>query len=75
MVGHAVSGVVSAACGVVAFGNDAREFEVDEAHTGKKLWGFKLEDLMRASPMSYGIEGRQYFAVAAGDDVTAFGLP
>ena len=73
--GHAVSGVVSAEGGVVAFGNDAQEFEVDDARTGKKLWGFKLEDLMRASPMSYGIEGRQYFAVAAGDDVIAFGLP
>jgi len=73
--GHAVSGVVSAAGGVVAFGNDAQEFEVDDARNGKKLWEFKLEDLMRASPMSYGIAGRQYFAVAAGDDVVAFGLP
>ena len=73
--GHAVSGVVSAAGGVVAFGNDAQEFEVDDARTGKKLWAFRLDDLMRASPMSYGIAGRQYFAVAAGDDVVAFGLP
>jgi alcohol dehydrogenase (cytochrome c) len=73
--GHAVSGVVSAAGGVVAFGNDAQEFEVDDAHTGKRLWQFELDDLMRASPMSYGIDGRQYFAVAAGDDVIAFGLP
>jgi alcohol dehydrogenase (cytochrome c) len=73
--GHAVSGVVSAAGGVVAFGNDNREFEVADAGTGKKLFGFKLEDLMKASPMSYGIAGRQYFAVAAGDDVVAFGLP
>ncbi len=72
---HAVSGVVSAAGGVVAFGNDDREFEVDDAHTGKKLWAFKLADLMKASPMSYGINGRQYFAVAAGDNVVAFGLP
>ena len=68
--GHAVSGVVSAAGGVVAFGNDDKEFEVADASTGKKLFGFKLEDLMRASPMSYGIAGRQYFAVAAGDDVS-----
>jgi alcohol dehydrogenase (cytochrome c) len=30
---------------------------------------------MHASPMSYGIEGKQYFAVAAGDDVFAFALP
>jgi alcohol dehydrogenase (cytochrome c) len=73
--GHAVSGVVSAAGGVVAFGNDAAEFEVDDALSGKKLWSFKLADWARASPMSYGIAGRQYFAVASGDDVVAFGLP
>jgi alcohol dehydrogenase (cytochrome c) len=30
---------------------------------------------MHASPMSYGISGKQYFAVAAGDDVIAFSLP
>jgi alcohol dehydrogenase (cytochrome c) len=73
--GHAVSGVVSAAGGVVAFGNDAAEFEVDDARTGKKLWSFKLADWARASPMAYGIDGHQYFALAAGDDVVAFGLP
>jgi hypothetical protein len=30
---------------------------------------------MHASPMGYGIAGKQYFAVAAGDDVIAFALP
>jgi hypothetical protein len=48
---------------------------VDDALSGKKLWSFKLADWARASPMSYGIAGRQYFAVAAGDEVVAFGLP
>ncbi|MGA7159184.1 MAG: PQQ-binding-like beta-propeller repeat protein [Acidobacteriaceae bacterium] len=72
---HAVSGVVSTAGGVVAFGNDAQEFEVDDARTGARLWGFKVVDLMKASPMAFGVGGREYFAVAAGDDVIAFGLP
>jgi alcohol dehydrogenase (cytochrome c) len=30
---------------------------------------------MHASPMSYAIAGKQYFAVAAGDDIFAFALP
>jgi alcohol dehydrogenase (cytochrome c) len=73
--GQAVAGVMSTAGGLVAFGNDARQFEIDDAHTGKKLWTFDLPQPMHASPMSYGISGKQYFAVAAGDDVIAFALP
>jgi alcohol dehydrogenase (cytochrome c) len=73
--GHASAGVMSTAGGLVAFGNDAEEFEIDDAVTGKPLWAFSLGQAMHASPMSYGIEGRQYFAVAAGDNVVAFALP
>ena len=72
---HAVSGVVSTGGGVVAFGNDAQEFEVDDAQTGARVWGFKVVDLLKASPMAYGVGGREYLAIAAGDDVIAFGLP
>jgi alcohol dehydrogenase (cytochrome c) len=73
--GHASAGVMSTAGGLVAFGNDAEEFEIDDALTGKPLWAFSLGQPMHASPMSYGIEGKQYFAVAAGDNVVAFALP
>jgi alcohol dehydrogenase (cytochrome c) len=73
--GHASAGVMSTAGGVVAFGNDAEEFEIDDARTGKPLWAFSLGQAMHASPMSYGIAGKQYFAVAAGDNVIAFALP
>ena len=66
---------MSTAGGLVAFGNDTKEFEIDDARTGKPLWEFKLGTAMHASPMSYAIEGKQYFAVAAGDDVFAFALP
>ncbi|MHB1958208.1 MAG: PQQ-dependent dehydrogenase, methanol/ethanol family [Acidobacteriaceae bacterium] len=72
---QAWAGVMTTAGGLVAFGNDANEFEMDDARTGKPLWAFKLGQPMHASPMSYGIQGKQYFAVAAGDDVFAFALP
>ena len=72
---HAVAGVMTTAGGLVAFGNDEQEFEIDDARTGKPLWVFNLGQPMHASPMSYGIGGKQYFAVAAGDDVFAFALP
>jgi alcohol dehydrogenase (cytochrome c) len=72
---NAVAGVMSTASGLVAFGNDNEGFEIDDARTGKPLWTFKLGLSMHASPMSYGINGKQYFAVVAGDDVIAFALP
>jgi alcohol dehydrogenase (cytochrome c) len=72
--GWAIAGVMSTAGGLVAFGNDASEFEVADARTGKKLWAAPLGTWMHASPMAYGIAGKQYFAVAAGDDVVAFAL-
>jgi alcohol dehydrogenase (cytochrome c) len=72
---QAVAGVMSTAGGLVAFGNDAADFEIDDARSGKRLWAFQLGQRMHASPMSYGVSGKQYFAVAAGDDVFAFALP
>ncbi len=72
---NASAGVMSTASGLVAFGNDNQGFEIDDAHTGKQLWTFNLGKSMHASPMSYGINGKQYFAVAAGDNVFAFALP
>ena len=72
---QAIAGIMSTAGGLVAFGNDAAEFEIDDAHTGKRLWAFPLGQRMHASPMSYGISDKQYFAVAAGDDIFAFALP
>jgi len=73
--GPAYAGVMTTAGGLVAFGNNASEFEMDDARTGKPLWAFRLGQPMHASPMSYAIAGKQYFAVAAGDDVFAFALP
>ena len=72
---RAWAGVMTTAGGLVAFGNDANEFEMDDARTGKPLWAFKLGQPMHASPMAYSVDGKQYFAVAAGDDVFAFALP
>jgi len=72
---NAVAGVMSTAGGLVAFGNDAKGFDMDDARTGKPLWTFNLGTAMHASPMSYAIAGKQYFAVAAGDDIIALSLP
>jgi alcohol dehydrogenase (cytochrome c) len=72
---HALAGVMTTAGGLIAFGTDSQEFEIGDVRTGKLLWSFNLGQPMHASPMSYGIAGKQYFAVAAGDNVIAFALP
>ena len=73
--GFAWAGVMSTAGGIVAFGNNNAELEIDDATTGKKLWAGVLGTSMHASPMSYAVAGKQYFAVTAGEDVIAFALP
>jgi alcohol dehydrogenase (cytochrome c) len=72
---NATAGVMSTAGGLVALGNDAKGFEMFDALSGKTLWKFNLGMSMHASPMSYAIAGKQYFAVAAGDEIFAFALP
>jgi alcohol dehydrogenase (cytochrome c) len=72
---NAVAGVMSTAGGLVAFGNDDLGFQINDASTGKPLWTYSLGHGMHSSPMSYGVAGRQYFAVTVGDDVVAFALP
>lgn len=68
-------GVMSTATGLVAYGDDGDNFVVLDGQTGKALWHFNVGQLVHASPMSYAVEGKQYFAIAAGSDIFAFGLP
>jgi alcohol dehydrogenase (cytochrome c) len=69
------AGVMSTATGLVAFEDDARNFVILDGRTGTPLWHFNVGQMPRASPMGYAVKGKQYFAIAAGDDVFAFALP
>ena len=68
-------GLMSTATGLVAYGDDAENFVVLNGRSGKPLWHFHVGQLVHASPMSYAVGGKQYFAIAAGSDVFSFGLP
>ena len=46
-----------------------------DARSGKSLWHFNTGDFITASPITYMLDGRQYFAIASGSNVFAFGLP
>jgi alcohol dehydrogenase (cytochrome c) len=56
------------------FGDDSESFEAVDASTGQKLWHFNTGQMIRASPMSYSMDGVQYVAVSAGSDVFSFSL-
>ena len=68
-------GTMTTAGGIVFFGDDAESFEGLDAKSGAPLWHFHTGQNMHASPMSYAVRGKQYVAVASGDDVFTFALP
>jgi alcohol dehydrogenase (cytochrome c) len=46
-----------------------------DARTGKSLWHLNTGDFITASPITYMLDGKQYFAIASGTNIFAFGLP
>ena len=73
--GNSWGGVMTTAGGVVFFGDDSESFEALDAKTGQVLWHFYTGQVMRASPMTYAVDGVQYVTIAAGSDVFSFSLP
>ncbi len=68
------SGVLATAGGVVFYGKPNGGFEAADARTGAALWGFPTNVRMKGSPMTFAIGGKQFVAVAAGNNILCFGL-
>jgi len=68
-------GVLSTGGGVVFFGEDSGSLMAADAKSGKPLWHFQLNQLWKASPMTYLFDNQQFVAVASGPNIVAFGLP
>jgi alcohol dehydrogenase (cytochrome c) len=68
-------GTLSTAGGLVIFGEDSGALMAADAANGTPLWSFQTSQLWKASPMTYRFDNKQYFAVAAGSNIIAFGLP
>jgi PQQ-dependent dehydrogenase (methanol/ethanol family) len=69
------SGVLSTSSGLLFFGESSGGFAAVDARTGKYLWHFETNHAIKASPMTYAINGRQYIAIASGANVLSFALP
>ena len=45
-----------------------------DARTGQDLWHFHLGSNLKASPMTFAVDGKQYITIAAGTNIFTFGL-
>lgn len=68
------SGVLATAGGLVFYGQPNGGFAAVDERNGKTLWQFPTNVRMKASPMTFTVEGKQYVAVAAGPNILCFGL-
>lgn len=68
------SGVLATAGGLVFYGQPNGGFAAVNQGDGKALWQFPTNVRMKASPMTFTVQGKQYIAVAAGPNILCFGL-
>ncbi|HXW54583.1 MAG TPA: PQQ-dependent dehydrogenase, methanol/ethanol family [Candidatus Cybelea sp.] len=73
--GDSWGGTLTTRGGLVFLGDDSESLEAVEAANGRPLWHFNTGQPMRASPMTYAVDGAQYVAIAATSDVFSFALP
>lgn len=69
------SGVLATAGGLVFYGDPNGAFVAVDEREGKTLWHFDTNVGMKASPMTYMVDGKQFVAVAAGSAFLSFALP
>jgi PQQ-dependent dehydrogenase (methanol/ethanol family) len=68
------SGVLSTAGGLVFYGETGGGFAAVDAKSGATLWHYETNQVWKASPMTYMVEGRQYIAIASGGNIISFAL-
>jgi glucose dehydrogenase len=68
------SGVLATAGGLIFYGQPNGGFTAADQRNGKTLWQFPTNVRMKASPMTFTLDGNQYIAVAAGPNILCFGL-
>ena len=66
--------LLSTAGGLVFGGSEEGNFFALDAETGKPLWDTQIGGAVRGIPMSYGVDGKQYVAIAAGFTLFVFAL-
>lgn len=70
-----LAGLLSTAGNLVFGGAEEGNFFALDAESGKALWELQLGGAIRASPMSFSIDGKQQVAITAGSALFVIGLP
>ncbi|HEY9514299.1 MAG TPA: PQQ-binding-like beta-propeller repeat protein, partial [Gemmatimonadaceae bacterium] len=68
------TGTMATAGNLVFYGEQQGLFHAADARTGQVLWTARTGGRVRAPPISYEIDGRQYVAIAAGTALFAYEL-
>ena len=71
---HTWAGVLATAGDLVFGGSVDGYFYALDAETGRELWHVAVGAQVRASPISYAVDGQQYVTIAAGNVIFTFGL-
>jgi alcohol dehydrogenase (cytochrome c) len=69
------TGVMATGGGVLFAASRDGNFIALDATSGKYLWRYQTGGVTTSSPMGFGVDGRQYVAIASGDAIYCFGLP
>jgi PQQ-dependent dehydrogenase (methanol/ethanol family) len=68
------SGVLATATGLLFYGQPNGGFMAVDQRDGRTLWRFPTNVRMKASPMTFALDGQQFVVVAAGPNILCFGL-
>jgi alcohol dehydrogenase (cytochrome c) len=69
------SGILTTASDVLFVGGREGNLVALDARSGKELWHRELGASMIMDPISYAVNGKQFFAIDAGLALYVFGLP
>jgi alcohol dehydrogenase (cytochrome c) len=75
MVGDSWTGTLATAGNLVFCADAEGNFFALNANTGKPLWHVQLGNSVRANPITYEVDGKQYVEAAAGNSIFTFSLP
>ena len=75
MVGDSWTGTLATAGGLVFCADSQGVFFALDAESGKALWNIQLGNAVRANPITYAVDGKQYVVGEAGNAVSVFSLP
>jgi alcohol dehydrogenase (cytochrome c) len=75
MVGDSWTGTLATAGGLVFCADSQGNFFALDAGDGKPLWNIQLGNSVRANPITYAVDGKQYVVGEAGNAVSVFSLP